>query len=289
MTNARVVLLALLAMELTVVSPARGQSVVSTHSGLVYFFEGTVFIGDQQLEQRFGKFPDIGEGRDLRTERGRAEVLLTLGTVLRLDENSGIRMISDRLSDTRIEFLSGSAILESNAGSMDTSASLIYKTWVVKIPGRGVYQIDSEPPQLRVYEGEVEVSTEGKKEPLIVRDHEVLPLSPALVAKPATPEEVDDFKTWAMNRSQAIAGENAIGAKIDDEPNQTNTDGSDRRALSSSITFPPPLILHPKCARATWRWSCGADFGTFAIGVVFSGLAPKLAKPARYVRRIRRP
>jgi hypothetical protein len=288
MTNAPVVLLVLLVMELMVVSPARGQSVVSAHSGLVYFFEGAVFIGDQQLEQqKFGRFPDIGEGRDLRTERGRAEVLLTPGVLLRLDENSGIRMISDGLSDTRVEFLSGSAILQSNGSSLDTSSNLIYETWNVKIPRRGVYQIDSGPPQLRVYEGEVEVSTEGRKEPLIVREGEILPLSPALVAKPATPGEADHFKTWAMNRSQAIAEENAIGAKIDDEPDQTNIDGRNRRALSS-ITF-PPLILHRKCARATWHWSCGADFGSFAVGVVFSGLPPKLAKPARYILRLRRP
>lgn len=286
MTNASVVLLVLPVMELMVVSPARGQSVVSTHSGLVYFFEGTVFIGDQQLEQKFGRFPDIGEGRDLHTERGRAEVLLTPGVLLRLDENSGIRMISDGLSDTRVEFLSGSAILQSNGSSLDTSSSLIYKTWNVKSPRRGVYQIDSEPPQLRVYEGEVEVSTEGQKEPLMVREGEILPLSPALVAKPATPTEADDFRTWAMNRGQAIAEENAIGAKIDDGPNQTNTDGRNRTALSITL---PPLILRRKCAKATWRWSCGADFGSFVIGVVFSGLPPKLAKPARHVLRLRWP
>jgi hypothetical protein len=283
MTNVRVVLGVLLVMEVMVGFPARGQSVVSTHSGLVYFFEGTVFIGDQQLEQKFGKFPDIGEGRDVRTERGRAEVLLTPGMVLRLDEHSGIRMISDRLSDTRVEFLRGSAILESIDGSLDTSSSLIYETWGVKVPRRGIYQIDSAPARLRVYEGEIEVSTAGQKEPLIVREGQILPLSPVLAAKPALHAKADDFRTWAMNRSQAIAEENAIGAKIDDDPNQTNTD---RRALSS-ITF-PPLILHRKCARATWRWSCGADFGTFAIGVVFSGLPTKLAKPARYVLRIRR-
>jgi hypothetical protein len=62
---------------LAVSFPASGQSVISTHSGLVYFFEGSVLLGDQPLEQKFGKFPDIGEGRELRTEQGRAEVLLT--------------------------------------------------------------------------------------------------------------------------------------------------------------------------------------------------------------------
>ena len=84
MTNAQVVLITFLI--LTATYPASGQLVVSTHSGLVYSFEGSVCIGDQRLEPKFGKFPNLGEGHYLRTERGRAEVLLTPGVVLRLGE-----------------------------------------------------------------------------------------------------------------------------------------------------------------------------------------------------------
>src|SRR5579863_9069524 len=93
--------------------PVSGQSVVAAHSGVVYFFEGSVFIGDQLLEPRFGRFPDIGEGVELWTERGRAEVLLTPGVFLRLGDHGAIRMLSNQLSDTRVELLHGSAILES--------------------------------------------------------------------------------------------------------------------------------------------------------------------------------
>src|ERR1035441_2864301 len=92
-----------LPMFLAVWSAASGQSVTSTHSGLLYFFDGNVYIGDEQLHQKFGRFPEIGEGVVLRTELGRAEVLLTPGVFLRIDENSSIRMVSNRLTDTRIE------------------------------------------------------------------------------------------------------------------------------------------------------------------------------------------
>jgi len=37
--------------------PASGQSVVSTHSGVVYFFVGSAFLADEPLEQKFGRFP----------------------------------------------------------------------------------------------------------------------------------------------------------------------------------------------------------------------------------------
>ena len=106
---------------------AFGQSVISTHSGIVYFFDGSAFVGDQRLEQKFGRFPDIGDGRELRTEQGRAEVLLTPGVFLRIGENSAIRMLSSKISDTRVELLGGSAILEANEPAADAAVRLIHK------------------------------------------------------------------------------------------------------------------------------------------------------------------
>src|SRR5215472_3504504 len=101
MANARIAILPLLALVPAL--PVLGQAVISTHSGVVYFFEGSVFVGDQRLEQKFGRFPEVGEGRELRTEHGRAEVLLTPGVFLRVGENSAIRMLSSKISDTRVE------------------------------------------------------------------------------------------------------------------------------------------------------------------------------------------
>src|SRR5215471_15789467 len=99
----RVALLPVFVLASLASIPALAQSVISTHSGVVYFFEGSVYIGDQRLEQKFGRFPDIGEGRELRTEHGRAEVLLTPGVFLRIGEGSAIRMLSSKFSDTRLE------------------------------------------------------------------------------------------------------------------------------------------------------------------------------------------
>src|SRR5581483_12433636 len=83
--------------------PLLAQSVISAHSGLVHFFDGSVFLDDQRLEQKTGKFDQINNGSELRTQDGRAEVLLTPGTFLRLGANSSIRMLSNKLEDTRVE------------------------------------------------------------------------------------------------------------------------------------------------------------------------------------------
>jgi len=213
-----------------------GQSVVSTHSGLIYYFAGSVYLGDERLEQRFGRFPDIGQDRELRTELGRAEVLLTPGTLIRLDENTSIRMLSTVFSDTRVELLRGSAILETTETTPNTRATLIYKDWQIRVPRAGTYRIDTTPPRIRPYQGEVKVGVTGKNETITVREGESLPLAEVLLGEPATPG-TDDFKVWAMNRSQAISADNKVSAGIVDDPGRT--DGRD--LASGGYTYFPSM------------------------------------------------
>ena len=112
MSNGRVCAVSTLAVAAILALPANGQSVISTRSGLVHYFEGAVYLGDQPLQPRFGKFPTIAEGSELRTAQGRAEVLLTPGVFLRLGESSAIRMVANALSDTRVGLLAGSVLVD---------------------------------------------------------------------------------------------------------------------------------------------------------------------------------
>jgi hypothetical protein len=211
----------------------------STRSGLLYFFDGYVFIGDEQVQQRFGRFSEIGEGRVLRTELGRAEVLLTPGVVLRVDENSAIRMVSDSLSDTRIELLRGSAIVEVSHEAANPPDTLLYKNWQVRVPQDSTVRVDSDPAQLRIYSGSAEVSTEGTSETVTVRRGEVLPLASVLVTDQATTPAADGFNIWAMNRSSVVSEDNTIGAGITDDPDQIDASGA---ALGNFSYFPPTGI-----------------------------------------------
>ncbi len=248
MISCRVAFISLFTLALSWV-PASGQSVVSTHSGVIYFFTGSVFLGDEQLVQKFGRFPDIAEGRELRTEHGRAEVLLTPGVFLRIGENSAVRMVSNKLADTRVELLHGSAILESTEGGSNSPVRLMHKNWQVHLAQQGVYRIDSEPAGLRVYKGQVEVSTLGEPGKVAVKEGEELPLAAVLVPdQSTTAAEGDLFKNWAMSRSQAISADNAIAADIVDNPSQIDsTTGLDLAGFSSFPTtgYPSLGITNP--------------------------------------------
>src|SRR5579864_3554028 len=91
---------------------ACGQSVISAHSGTLQYTEGTVTIDGASVQPKFGQFPEIKPGQVLATTEGRAEVLLTPGVFLRMSEDSSFKMVSNQLSDTRLEMQSGAAMLE---------------------------------------------------------------------------------------------------------------------------------------------------------------------------------
>jgi len=194
--------------------PANGQSVISTRAGVVHFFEGAVFLGGQPLEPHLGKFPSMAEGSELRTAQGRAEVLLTPGVFLRLGESTVIRLVSSDLSDTRVELLAGSAIVDSLEPASGTSVTLIYKDWKVCFIKKGSYRIDSEPPRLLVRQGDAKVSAGGS--PVSVGQGMDLPFASVLVPERAIDAPADALTNWAQGRSQSISADNAITAQIDE-------------------------------------------------------------------------
>lgn len=220
MSSRRAYVLPLIAY-ITLALPACAQSVISTHAGVVHFFEGAVYLGDSRLEAHPGRFPSMPQGGELRTENGRAEVLLTPGVFLRMGESSAIRMVSNDLADTRVELRAGSAIVDSGESSPDTSVTLIYKDWKVHIKTNGVYRIDSDPAHLSVQQGEAEVFAGARKEPVTVERGMSLPFAEVLV--PEKQDELasqpsDGLNDWENGRSQSIVADNAITAQIGQDP-----------------------------------------------------------------------
>ena len=166
-----------LALVTLLALPADGQSVISTRSGVIHFFEGAVYLGETPMEPHLGKFPCMAEGAELRTAQGRAEVLLTPGVFLRMGERSAIRLVNNDLADTRVELVAGSAMVDSAKPAAGTSVTLIYKDWRMRLLQKGSYRIDSEPPRLSVRQGDAEVSAGATGTPVSVKQWMNLPLA----------------------------------------------------------------------------------------------------------------
>jgi hypothetical protein len=215
-------LAALSALALT----ANAQSVISTRSGVIHFFEGTVYLGDQPLESHLGRYPVVPQGGELRTADGRAEVLLTPGVFLRLGQQSEIRMVANGLANTQVELQGGSAIVDSGESNSDTSVTLIYKDWRVHFLEKGVYRIDSDPPRLSVRQGKAEVFDGANSQPIAVEKGMNLPFAAVLVPEPSSAQPVDALNDWANGRSQSIMADNAITEQIDEDPDARTTDAN---------------------------------------------------------------
>src|SRR5579872_4239846 len=101
-----------LALAVMAATSAWGQSVISAHSGVIHLAEGQVTVNGTDVRQKFGEFGDVKTGQTLATQDGRAEVLLTPGVFLRVNENSSFRMAQNKLDDTKIEVLTGTAMVQ---------------------------------------------------------------------------------------------------------------------------------------------------------------------------------
>jgi hypothetical protein len=191
---------------------ASAQSVISAKSGIIHYVEGRVFLNDQLIESKFGEFPDIKENQRVRTEQGRVEILLTPGVFLRLGENSAIRMITNRLIDTRVDFLSGEALVEADEILKDNGITIVYKNYSVQLAKRGVYRFDTEAPNLSVHEGEALVQLDGKTQE--VKDGHAMTMDGGLeLASFDKKKDVDDLYLWGAHRSEYISMANVSAAK----------------------------------------------------------------------------
>lgn len=201
---------------------ASAQSVISAHSGLVHFSDGSVFLDDQRLEQKTGKFDQMNNGSELRTQDGRAEVLLTPGTFLRIGANSAIRMVSNQLDDTRVELLNGSAVLNQGSDTLaDTSVTILCNFDQVHIKKAGRYRFDTVPPQVKVESGEAEVTADDKSVEAGAGD--VVPFEGKLTARKllsgsndsGVTKPGDDLDNWNASRDSTVAENNSAAAASD--------------------------------------------------------------------------
>jgi hypothetical protein len=147
-------------------------------------------------------------------------------------------MVANELSDTRVELLAGSAIVDSAEPSSGTSVTLIYRNWSVRFLEPGVYRIDSDPPRLWVLQGKAEVVAGSNEGAVSVGRGMDMPFAPVLVPERSSDEPRDAFSTWAEGRQQSISADNTIAANIQDPASMSiSTSGPE------SFTYFPVLGL----------------------------------------------
>lgn len=192
----------------------QAQSVISARAGLVHYTEGEVLIGDKAIDVGDGKFAEVKPNEVLRTGYGRAEVLLTPGSFLRLSENSSVRMLTTKLTDARVEALSGDLLIEYGDENKEDNLTLTYKDKVITFKKGGIYRLNAEEGIFRVYSGEATVAGSGENETTTVKEAREVELNASVLSANKFDNRAGDpFFRWASQRAGYIATANLSAAR----------------------------------------------------------------------------
>ena len=72
-------------------------------------------------------------------------------------------MLSGRLTDSKLELVSGTVVLEAAEVRKDNAVALRYRDATISVLKRGLYRLETDPARLRVFEGKALVEFGGQR------------------------------------------------------------------------------------------------------------------------------
>jgi hypothetical protein len=178
--------------------------------GTVNYLEGTAYLDGRQLNpQDLGNI-QMNAGDTLRTATGKAEILLTPGVFLRLDDGSSVKMISPDLTPTKVELQNGRAAVEVDQLFKQNDLEITDAGVTTHLAKEGYYEFDANHPTAMVFQGEAVVDEEDRR-PEDIKQHRKLALIAGATVKPAKfdPHDAQDsLYNWSSLRSEYLAEAN---------------------------------------------------------------------------------
>ena len=195
--------------------PALGA--IAAHPGTINYVEGSVSInGDTVTPSSIGS-ADLGPGAVLKTDSGKAEVLLTPGVFLRVGNNSQVRMVSSGLTDTRVAVDHGVALLEATEVHKENNIQVAASTLNTTVEKKGLYRFDADRSAVSVFDGKAKVA-EGDSAVEVGKGKQVIASNTGVLAKPQKfdrdeARNTDQLYQWSNLRSKYLSEESAATAQ----------------------------------------------------------------------------
>ncbi|MGD1073184.1 MAG: FecR domain-containing protein [Bryobacteraceae bacterium] len=258
-------------------TPLPAQSVISVRSGLINYSDGAVVVDNQPVVNRYGRYASLKDGSELLTQDGRAELLLTPNAYLRLGENSGVRLVSGNLSDTQVELLNGSAILDSGNATAGDPLTLIVGDAHIRVAEPSRLRIDAEPPQIKVFKGKAEVQDSHSQ--ISVLADQIFPLDGSSVVQKMTDGSDDLLDIWSQQRNRLIYFNLASAQNIVDpqdnpgsnDPDAAYSAGAYGAGYSAGLNgwpgYMPMATVPPLTANLYLNPYVGAYYGGYPYGM----------------------
>jgi hypothetical protein len=175
------------------------QKVVSARAGLITYVQGFASLDNRRVAIKPTRFPQMKDGEALSTGRGRAELLLAPGVILRLAENSRVRLTDTQLSDTHVEIERGDALIEVLQLPEGSRIQIHVADTVTEFTRTGLYRFGTTQKSLRVYSGEASVRSGSMN--VIVKRGMAVHLDSALTVEKFDRKQTDALHAWAARRS----------------------------------------------------------------------------------------
>lgn len=124
--------------------------------GLLNSVQGQVNLDGHPTNRRATGREALRAGQVIETQHGKAELLLTPGSFLRLGPNSEVRMLSRSFANTRVKVLKGMGLLDARAGYKHDLAILMDGT-TTRIDNQGIYGFSANRETISVLHGKATV------------------------------------------------------------------------------------------------------------------------------------
>ncbi len=183
--------------------------------GTINYVEGQAVMDGQDLSPKSVGSASLDARHVIETKDGNVELLLTPGVFLRLGNNSEVRMISPGLADTKVELLSGTAMLEVSEIFRENNIGVVVNGSTTRVLSVGLYEFTADQPSVNVIEGKAIVYN-GDAHLILKKGHraalgQVSSLSAARIDKNAI--DSDPLYLWSKLRSEYQSEANVDAAR----------------------------------------------------------------------------
>jgi hypothetical protein len=242
--------LGLLAAILAGAHWATAQPAIAAKAGLISYVEGMATLDGKAVELSPAQWPQMEDRTILRSEGGRAEVLVNPCVVLHLDENSSLRMVTNRLVEARLELISGSAVVQADGTYQKSDVTIVVQQTPVVLDKTGLYRFDAEPPAVRVFGGTASVERSGT--PLSVAAGWMIALTGDGAPAKFDRRKLDALDLWSKARVSVLA-------KISGQGSQDARNSRDLATAATQAATVNAEVRNPDTYRYDARHQPGAS------------------------------
>jgi len=181
--------------------------------GIVNYVEGQVSVDGQAVaNSQVGQLA-VAPGHVLRTDDGKAEMLLTPGVFLRLESHSAVRMVSPSLTSTTVELLQGEAMVEADQVEKENHLVVLDHGANITMLKHGIYKFNADHPMAAVYDGKAQVKEDDRTKDVGKGEDFSLAPNPKWKPQSFNRHQEDDLYAWSKLRSEYTSEANMASAQ----------------------------------------------------------------------------